>query len=133
MSFTDQKPRIATEQDVTASWGGAKNGKYFRCYLCGHKFVIGDQYRFVFGKDTVNCIVCQLCDGTDEEVRGKWRKLQDEFDELSSGKFWFFTKRIENNYEDELREVAREERELVEDREYWKGKAQYGGEERNYG
>ncbi len=125
MSFTDQKPCIATEAIVKQPWSGGKNGKYFRCYLCGHKFVAGDQYRFVFCKGITNCIVCQSCDGTNEEVENKWRELHAEFEGLSNGKFWHFTKEVEDNYKDELREAARVERELYEERDYWKREASY--------
>lgn len=126
MSFTDQKPRVATTEDVRAQWGGGKKGKYFRCYLCGHKFAVGDQYRFVFGNRSANCLVCQSCDGSNQEVQEKWNQLHNEFTELSNGKFWYFTSRQIDSYEDELSEIARNERELEEDAEYWKREASYG-------
>jgi len=133
MSFTDQKPRIATEEETRQPWSGGKNGKYFRCYLCGYRFIAGDQYRFVFGKNTGNLIVCRACDGTNEEVQEKWNKLHNEFSALAAGKLWYFIERETDAYEEELREAAREERELIEDNKYWKDKALYGGEERQYG
>ena len=77
MAFTDQKPRIATEEDVKAPWGGGKNGEYFRCELCGHKFVVGDCWRFVVGKRTVNFIVCESCDGPD--VRERYKDWWDKY------------------------------------------------------
>ena len=132
MSFTDQKPRIATEEETRQPWSGGKNGKYFRCYLCGHKFIPGDQYRFVFGKNTGNLMVCQPCDGTNEEVQDKWDKLHKEFSELAVGKFWYFIERETDAYKEELREAAREEKELHEDREYWKREASYAKQERNW-
>ncbi len=114
MSFTDQKPRIATENETKQPWGGGKNGRYFRCYLCGHKFVAGDQYQFVFGKNTGNLIVCQSCDGTNEEVQEKWNKLHKEFNELATGKLWYFIQRETDAYKEELREAARVERQNYE-------------------
>lgn len=65
MSFTDQKPRIATEDECKANWGGVKNGKKFRCYLCAHKFVVGDVWRWVYGDSVGNFMVCEKCDGPD--------------------------------------------------------------------
>lgn len=131
MSFTDQKPKTANERDVSAPWGGAKNGKNFRCYLCGHRFQVGDQYRFVFGQTLGNFMVCQECDTGD--VLKKWADLQDEWNNLQDGKFWYFSKRVTDGYESELHEVGRESREAEDDIQYWKDKALYGGGERRYG
>ena len=128
MSFTDQKPRIATEADVKASWGGAKNGKNFRCYLCGHKFQIGDQYRFVFGQTLGNLMMCQECDTGD--VLQKWADLQAEWEKLQNGKFWYFSKRVEDNYESEIHYAAHEACEASKDIDYWKNEALYGDRRR---
>lgn len=69
MSFTDQKPRIATEEKCKASWCGGKNGKYFHCYLCGHKFKPGDYWRWIYTNSTPgasgNPMVCKKCDTPD--------------------------------------------------------------------
>lgn len=96
MSFTDQKPRIATEKDVCANWSCGKNGEFFRCYLCGHKFQVGDYWRWVYnntssydGKQKVNYgnfIVCKECDG--EDILGKWEKANIELKE----RFWWATR-----------------------------------------
>jgi len=75
MSFTDGKQRIATEEDVTAKWCLGKPGEKFCCYLCGHKFVVGDKWRFVSAchKKLLNFIVCEKCDGAD--VLDRWVEL----------------------------------------------------------
>lgn len=89
MSFIDQKPHVATEEDCRAPWGGVKNGKRFRCYMCGHKFVVGDTYRWVYTNDTPgaggNPIVCVKCDGPD--VKERWAAMCKE----ARTKFWSFT------------------------------------------
>lgn len=88
MSFTDQKPRVATEKDCKAPWQGYNNGKYFRCYLCGHKFKVGDYWRWVFAgpmKGLCNFLVCEECDCDD--VADKWEAQNKEFD---SEKWWWF-------------------------------------------
>lgn len=68
MSFTDQKPWVATAKDVKARWGSG-----FHCKLCGHKFKENDIVRFVFGNHSGhtcgNLLVCQYCDGEDVLVR----------------------------------------------------------------
>jgi len=87
-SFTDEKPRVATEKEVKAPWGGGANGKWFRCYLCGYKFKVGDMWRWVFGKGKcVNFITCEACDGDD--VMERWIALGKEY---HSDKFWWFKK-----------------------------------------
>ena len=58
LNFTDQLPRIATLADVAAPWNG--DPKHFRCCLCGHKFQVGDRWRWVF---TNNVPGCEGCDG----------------------------------------------------------------------
>ncbi len=45
MSFTDQKQFVVTEEDCHRPWSGGKDGKHFKCYICGHKFVAGDKAR----------------------------------------------------------------------------------------
>ena len=94
MSFTDQKPRIATESDLKASFGGEKNGEHFRCYVCGKKFKVGDYWRWVYMEKVVNSIVCESCDGSKEEIAEKMIKNRDEF---LSPRFWWFRKNIEQS------------------------------------
>lgn len=91
MSFTDQKPRIATEEDCKANWSGGTNGKYFRCKLCGHKFIPGDYYRWIYCGDIklINIIVCKKCD--DEDIKQKWKQAYEE----SKERFWWVWAKIE--------------------------------------
>lgn len=89
-AFTDQKQRIATQKDCDASWSGVKGGQRFRCALCGHRFKVGDKWRFVYTNDMPgaggNPLVCEKCDGTTEEVRQKWQLMCEEYKQ----KFWRF-------------------------------------------
>lgn len=80
MSFTDQKPRIATEQDLKGRWGSG-----FRCYLCGDPFKIGDQYRWIYCGEmsVINALVCKSCDGQD--VKERWKKQHDY---IYAAAFW---------------------------------------------
>jgi len=89
MSFTDQKRRIATEKDCSARWSGAKDGKNFRCAMCGHRFQVGDGWRWQYGQgrsfesDTGatlgvrNFLVCDECDGPD--VLDRWVARNEDF------------------------------------------------------
>lgn len=71
MSFTDQKPWIVTKEDEKRPWSGYKDGRRFRCHMCGHRFKAGDTCRWVYanGKDSPchygNFFVCTECDGED--------------------------------------------------------------------
>lgn len=89
--FTDQKPRFASEQEIHGNWGGGKDGKYFRCYLCGYKFKLGDYWRWVYTNSTPgaggNPSVCERCDEGNERVIEKWIAMIKEANE----RFWWFT------------------------------------------
>lgn len=93
MSFVDGKPQIATENDVHANWSGGKDGKHFRCYFCGYRFVVGDYWRFVYTNDMSkaggNPLVCKNCDGDD--IREKWQKMCEEV----RTKYWWFNRNRE--------------------------------------
>ena len=74
MSFTNRKPFTVTDKMCHQSWSGGKNGIYFRCGLCGHKFKAGDICRWVYMNSTPeshfgNFLVCENCDGPDVKDR----------------------------------------------------------------
>lgn len=97
MLFTDQKPRIATEEDCKANWSGHKNGAWFKCTLCGHKFIVGDYWRWIYGKGYLNFIVCRCCDsGNVEEI---WVDINKKWEEMrENGPFWRFIQMLEDSY-----------------------------------
>lgn len=85
MSFTDQKQRIATMEEVNSSW----NGHPLRCYLCGKFIEVGDKWRWICtsGLPVINLTVCEKCDGP--YVIDRWVALIEEFKDLTrNGKFW---------------------------------------------
>lgn len=94
MSFTDGKPRIATEAETKLHWCSHGPGEFFRCGFCGHKFKVGDQWRFCYTNDIPgsggNPLVCAKCDGPDEEVRARWKAKCEEW---LSAKWWWFRRR----------------------------------------
>ncbi len=60
--------QIATQEHLDMQWGVRPKGKGFRCYLCGHKFKLGDKWRFDIPKGRARCpnfFVCTDCDGDD--------------------------------------------------------------------
>ena len=87
MSFTDGLPRVATEEDIWAHWGGGRPGERFRCYLCGHRFAVGDVWRFQPMQGAMNFIVCGGCDGDD--VVERWKAWKDELERRA----WWFVPR----------------------------------------
>jgi len=91
MSFLDGNPTTVTAEHLKAPWMGGKNGKYFRCAMCGYRFKLGDIFRFVFTNDMPkaggNPIVCQVCDGPNEQVRANWAAKCNQY--WSEGNWWF--------------------------------------------
>jgi predicted DNA-binding WGR domain protein len=100
MSWTDQKPLVATEEHLKLRWNGKKNGRGFRCHLCGHRFKVGDVWRWVFSKKYVNFFTCASCDGPD--VAERWIKVNEE----ARQKFWW----LFEDLEEANREISRESR-----------------------
>ncbi len=94
MSFTDQKPFTVTKEILNYKWGGRSNGKHFKCYMCGHKFKIGDIVRWVYTNDMKgaggNPLVCEKCDGSNEDVRQKWEAMCMEYNSFKKRFWWFF-------------------------------------------
>jgi len=85
MSFTDQKPRVVTEKHYPGNYGGYKDGRNFRCYMCGHYFKIGDIFRRVCpgNKGVTSLLVCEKCDGPD--IIDRWVKRVNEL----KTKYWW--------------------------------------------
>lgn len=85
MSFTDQRSQVVTDKDV-------KPGERFRCHLCGHKFAVGDVWRWVYscGHALPNFITCFACDGPD--VLNKWVAANEE----ARRRFWWLYMDIED-------------------------------------
>jgi hypothetical protein len=38
--------------------------------MCGHKFEVGDVWRWLYSKTTINPLICEKCDGPD--VLERW-------------------------------------------------------------
>jgi hypothetical protein len=85
VSFTDQKPRVATAEECSDRWGGEGMGKRFRCYLCGHRFKPGDMWRWVYSTHqcAMNFLTCARCDGSD--VLARWLAQVEE----AESRFWW--------------------------------------------
>jgi len=83
--FTNQKPFQVDAEDIARPWSGGKNGKYFRCYLCGHRFVVGDTARWQDSKHG-SFFVCSACDGPKDETIQKWIDMKTEY----AVRFWWF-------------------------------------------
>lgn len=85
--FRNQQPWTVAQDDIKVSWSGGKDGKYFRCGLCGHKFVVGDTCRWVYMNSTPtskfgNFLVCSECDCSDVINR------RLEWEKEAENKFW---------------------------------------------
>lgn len=78
MSFPDQKPFTVTAAHRALPWNGVRDGRAFRCYLCGHPFRVGDTARWVFAGAARcrNFLTCSECDGPD--VLERFARLTEE-------------------------------------------------------
>lgn len=92
--FTNQKRFVASKEDLSRNWGGYRDRRRFRCYLCGDQFAEGDGVRWVYsagagyelnGKryGVCNLMTCDECDGPD--ILERWVALHQEF---HNPKFW---------------------------------------------
>ena len=65
--FGDARP--VTAAHLKMRWSGSRAGERFRCYLCGHKFKLGDMWRALYANDRPgtqgNILVCGDCDTDD--------------------------------------------------------------------
>lgn len=91
-SWTNGELRIVSKEDIKASWNGGKNGIYFRCYLCGEKFKVGDRWRFLYNSKGPNCMVCESCNGTSTDVLERFNRGIEEFEKLKQTRFWWMFK-----------------------------------------
>jgi len=116
MSFTDQLPRIATEQDVALRWSGCTGN--FRCGYCGHKIAVGERWRWVFTNDIPdapgNPLCCGSCltqaelatDGSQAQVTERLRNAWGEMTRAWWGMvraptWWWFLRQLQIQHEQE--------------------------------
>ncbi len=92
-SFTNGERREATEKDLKAPWGGYKDGRKFRCGMCGHKFIFGDGWRWLYTNDLKgsggNPLICDSCFTTKEDTRRRWIIKCEEWKAIKEN-FWHF-------------------------------------------
>lgn len=71
MSFTDQKPFVATKDDTPQKWGGC-----FHCGICGKEFIPGSVVRWVYGaRVSTNFFTCVNCD--DDPLKHRVKMLAE--------------------------------------------------------
>lgn len=95
MSDFFNTPKIATEEDCKLCWSCGKPGQFFRCALCGHKFVPGDNYTIAYTNDLPKAYgnpICCTSHGTVAEIREQWIERSRRFHATEADEFWFFHK-----------------------------------------
>lgn len=84
--FMDGLPRFVDEATMQMRWGGSNPGARFRCYLCGHRFVVGEIFRWQYVEGAYsNFFVCRGCDSP--KVVQKWKNHVDRLREVA---WWLF-------------------------------------------
>lgn len=83
---------VATERDCQARWCARNPGEMFRCYFCGHHFVVGDEFRAIFtnyqGQAPGNPFTCRVCFerfGREDGLRQRWKEMNEEL----RRRFWW--------------------------------------------
>lgn len=92
MSWTDGKPYLVMEDDLTRPWSGAKDGRNFRCQLCGRFFEVGDLLVFIFGSRSRagNFLACSDETGpTHGDRETMLSLLEADWQEVLRGRFWW--------------------------------------------
>jgi len=88
--------KVATEGACKARWSCAPPGERFRCAMCGHKLIPGDEYAVVYTNDMRGCwgnpIFCSACFEDDVQAsRNKWAEKCTQWEQLQE-KYWFFVR-----------------------------------------
>ncbi len=89
-------PKVATEDNCKQRWSCGKPGEFFRCALCGHKFVPGDDYTICYTNDMPDACgnpICCTAHGPVHQLRAQWKDRCAEFKHFENDRFWFFHKR----------------------------------------
>lgn len=87
-----EKQRIV---DANLIEGFKKRKKQLRCHICGHRFVVGENYawRFMQNSRCSNFMTCDTCDTPD--VKEKWEKINEELEALKE-RFWWYEEENES-------------------------------------
>ena len=90
-----------TEEHLRLPWSGSP--KNFRCYICGHKLEIGDQFGFcVTSAPGGNYMFCGECHGEDgSELVAKRQASIREWKEVKE-KYWWFVKQVKIDHETDI-------------------------------
>ena len=100
-NFIKGEWQVADEKTCKALWSGGKNGKYFRCAFCGHRFKPGDKWRCQYTNDTNgaggNPLVCEDCNLPKEELIEVWKAKHKLWHDMHSfkGEWWWFARLCE--------------------------------------
>jgi predicted RNA-binding Zn-ribbon protein involved in translation (DUF1610 family) len=87
MNILDGQRHVAEEETCKLPWMGEKNGKLFKCGMCGHKFQPGEGFRFQMMKKHGNILVCDECDTSD--IKRDWEEMGIRWEQIQK-KYWIF-------------------------------------------
>lgn len=88
-----------TADMMTLPWSGHRDGRNFRCGLCGHRFAPGDQFSFNLAPAGCygNFLTCGDCHGDDAIDRRK--ELVEEWEGQIENRFWWAIRQAKINSE----------------------------------
>lgn len=90
-----QEFKVATDEICRARWCCGKPGERFRCYYCGRKFAVGDEFKAIYTNDIPgaggNPLICKACFdeiGGEIKCRERWQEVHKHIEKLKVLYWW---------------------------------------------
>lgn len=82
---------VATEKHCKGVWGADEPGVRFRCYLCGHKFLPGDVFLWLYTNDGEAPGNPLFCLGCDYKNKGRLKEAWFRHYQEGNRRFWWMS------------------------------------------
>jgi hypothetical protein len=86
--FTKDWTKV-TAAHLKLPWSGKRDGTNFRCFLCGHSFQVGDEFRLLLTPEDGSLLTCDR-HGDEKQIAQAWAALRADWKRESQGRFWKF-------------------------------------------
>lgn len=95
MSFTNGKPFFVNAVEMSYAWSGARDGRNFRCQVCGRFFGVGDYAIFVYANGSGspakcgNFLACSTADGPVHGTKAEMLTAIADAEKLIDERYWW--------------------------------------------
>lgn len=92
--FTDRLRHVATLAIIESMKRARRDREPFGCLLCGHVFIVGDGYRWIYCNDGLspwkggNFFVCDNCDHGDGECQERAAEINASINSLMKARMY---------------------------------------------